>query len=115
MFPIRDLNPTRVTPLVTLAVIAANMLVFLLWQPQGDGGEEFLYRRAAIACELTTGEPLTNTEIISGECSEVSDGRVIFPEKQVMLSGIVSMFLHGGLLHLLGNMWFLWIFGNNVD
>jgi membrane associated rhomboid family serine protease len=117
MFPLRDLNPTRVTPLLTIAVVAVNLVVFFGWQPFGDLPEEvtFLYERAAIACEIARGEPLGIPELASGRCLADAPGPAAFPEKQVALSVLVSMFLHGGLLHLLGNMWFLWIFGNNVE
>jgi membrane associated rhomboid family serine protease len=116
LLPIRDLNPTRITPIITIALILANAVVFFLWQPEVESteGEEFLYENAAIACELTTGDPLSAQEIRSGRCEE-APGDSVFPDKNVLLSAAVSMFLHGGLFHLLGNMWFLWIFGNNVE
>jgi membrane associated rhomboid family serine protease len=116
LLPIRDINPTRITPIFTIALILANVAIFFLWQPQVDSadGEEFLYENAAIACELTTGDPLSTQEIRSGRCEEAA-GNEVFPDKNVLLSAAVSMFLHGGLFHLLGNMWFLWIFGNNVE
>jgi membrane associated rhomboid family serine protease len=115
VFPIRDVNPTRIAPVVSLALIAVNVLVFLLWQPHGFLEEErFLYRHAAIACELTTGEALSTREINTGVCSDDA-AEPFFTEKRVWVSAVVSMFLHGGLLHLLGNMWFLYLFGNNVE
>ncbi|MCP4308141.1 MAG: rhomboid family intramembrane serine protease [bacterium] len=115
MFPLRDLNPTRIFPIVTIGLIAVNILVFF-WQPADDpiAEENFLYERAAIACELTTGDPLSDAEIAGGECSD-NDGNPAFPDKNVWLAALVSMFLHGSLGHLLSNMWFLWIFGNNVE
>ena len=115
MFPIRDVNPTMSTPLATLAIIAVNLAVFFLWQPQGTdvAATEFLYENAAIACELTSGEPVTVEEIETDTCDDPGPG--YFPEKNVWLAALVSMFLHGGIGHLLGNMWFLWIFGNNVE
>jgi membrane associated rhomboid family serine protease len=110
------LNPTRIRPIVTIAVIAVNLAVFFFWQPPGTGREatEFAYENAAIACELTTREVLSIDEINTDECR--NDGATgFFPDKNVYLAGLVSMFLHGGIFHLLGNMWFLWIFGNNVE
>jgi membrane associated rhomboid family serine protease len=116
VFPIRDLNPTRITPVLTLLVIVANVVVFFLFQPMTPReGVTFSLQHAAIACELTTGEPLTSAEFLSGRCETASRGAPIFPEKRLALSVLVSLFLHGGLLHLLGNMWFLWVFGNNVE
>ena len=116
MFPLRDLNPTRIFPLITLGLIVVNVLVFFLWQPQGSLNEEtdFLLENAAIACELTTGDPLTATEFETGRCIDDA-AEPIFPDKNVWLAAAVSMFLHGGIGHLVSNMWFLWIFGNNVE
>lgn len=128
VFPIRDLNPTRSVPVVTLVLIVVNLAVFFGWQPAAfwlptdDPGAapEFLYRHAAISCEVTTGRPLTIGEIEDQLCeTDAGNGTVldqqVFPEKDPPRSVIVSMFLHGGLLHILGNMWFLWLFGNNVE
>lgn len=116
MLPIRDVNPTRIKPLITWALIAANVVVFSLVQPQqSPDADEFAYRNAAIACEITTGDPLDAVEITTGRCSDVSLGDEVFPTKNVWASVGVSMFLHGGVAHLLFNMWSLWIFGNNVE
>lgn len=123
MFPIRDVNPTRARPIVTWAIIIGCVLVYFAIQPPSGSAEEteFMYRRAAIACELTTGEPLDPQEIQSGlddDPGEVCRGgpsTPYFPDKNVWLATGVSMFLHGGIAHLLFNMWSLWIFGNNVE
>ncbi|MSQ36475.1 MAG: rhomboid family intramembrane serine protease [Dehalococcoidia bacterium] len=115
VFPIRDLNPTRVFPVVTFALIAVNLLLFFFWQPHTFLEEQrFLYRHAAIACELTTGAALSAAEINSGTCSETAT-EPFFTAKRVALSAVTSMFLHGSLLHVLGNMWFLYLFGNNIE
>jgi len=116
VFPIRDLNPTRITPVVTIALIAINVLVFLLWQPHLNeaAGEEFAYRHAAIACEVTQGQPISVAEFQSDRCI-ASSGAPIFPDKQPYAALFVSMFLHAGIAHILGNMWFLWLFGTNIE
>lgn len=117
MLPIRDANPSISTPVVTFALIAISVLTWVFIQPKDiEGDAEFSYRNAAIACEIVTGEPVTLDEVRSGVCDDGSSpGGGFFPDKQIPLSVVVSMFLHAGLLHLGGNMWSLWIFGNNVE
>jgi len=116
VLPIRDEFPTRITPFITVLFITACLVVFFGFQGQETDSEqaEFLYRRAAIACEVSTGQPLSVVEIGSGVCSSAAESPV-FPEKAPWASVLTSMFLHGGLGHLLFNLWFLWIFGNNVE
>lgn len=116
MFPLHDINPARITPVITIAIIVANVAVFFLVQPSAGSVEEleFLYERAAIACELTSRRPLSIEEFEVGACLE-QHGIPIFPEKNVLVAALVTMFLHGNLIHLGGNMWFLWVFGNNVE
>ena len=116
MFPIRDLNPTRITPIITIALIGVNIFVFFFAQPRDNPEEEidFLYENAAVACEFTTGQPLTQDEIDFDRCLDDA-GTPKFPDKNIWLAGLVTMFLHGGIGHLFSNMWFLWIFGNNVE
>ncbi len=117
MFPIRDLNPTKITPIITFVLIAINVIVFFFLQPRDspESETEFLYEYAAVACEFTTGEPLTEEEIVRDTCIDDASATPVFPDKNIWLAGLVSMFLHGGFGHLLSNMWFLWIFGNNVE
>ena len=116
MFPLKDINPTRITPFVTVGFIVANLLVFFVIQSQQTVAEreEFLYRRAAIGCEITTLQPLSAEEILTGRCLSGSE-EPVFPEKIPLFSVLTSMFLHGGIAHVVFNMWFLWIFGNNVE
>ncbi len=116
MFPIRDLNPTRIFPVMTIAFILINVGVYFVWQPHNNVNQEteFLYRNAAIACEITTGDPLSEIEITTQQCNN-DQASPVFPDKNVWLAVAASMFLHGGIAHLLFNMWFLWIFGNNVE
>jgi membrane associated rhomboid family serine protease len=116
VLPIRDVNPTRATPFVTVTFIAACLIVFFGIQARDtpDDANEFLFRQAAISCELLTGEPLSAFEINNQVCSDEPETPA-FPEKQPFLAIFTSMFLHGGIAHVLFNMWFLWIFGNNVE
>jgi membrane associated rhomboid family serine protease len=116
LLPLRDVNPTRITPYVTLALIAANLLVYFLIQGRGTAEEQqaLVYERAAISCEVTTGFPLGIEEIVSNTCVAGAQDPV-FPNKNVFLALLTSMFLHGSVGHVLFNMWFLWIFGNNVE
>ena len=121
MLPIADRNPTTRTPVVTILLILVNVAVFLIWQGGGSFTAEedttFAYEHAAVPCELLTGHPITIDEIEQDQCIDSPPrGAVeVFPDKNVYLAVLVSMFLHGGWLHLLGNMLFLWIFGNNVE
>ena len=111
MFPIRDDNPHFLTPLVTVGLIVANAASWLLIQ--GLGAEEPLGRSV---CELG---------LIPGELlGRLPPGTsfALTPQTSCALglasswhTTLTSMFLHGGWLHLIGNMWFLWIFGNNVE
>lgn len=126
MLPLRDDNPTRRTAWVTLLLIATCAFVYFRFQPaQTEVGAnvEFNYEHAAIPCELTTGEPLALAEAaatvrgVGDELCELAPPGApqAFPSKSVYLAVLVSMFLHGGLAHLVFNMLFLWTFGNNVE
>ena len=102
MIPLRDRNPTRRTPIVTFALLGACFAAFALeLSVTASGGdialEDFFRQWAAIPAEITR----------SLEAGAYTS--------QAMLGMLTSMFLHGGWLHLLGNMLFLWIFGNNVE
>ncbi len=117
VIPLHDDNPTTRFPVVTVLLIAVNVFVYFFIQPHG-GAEEtsFTVQHAAIPCEIRQDSPITVTEFQTQECDDHSfDNREFFPHKNVWLAVLVSMFLHGSLLHLAGNMLFLWIFGNNVE
>lgn len=135
MIPISDDNPTRRRPFLTVLVGLACVFVFFYVQPSGtrsvDGptGQQiveeirFGYEHAAIPCELGEGRPLTAAEFeatIGGDAEACQEHTrvgdiALFPDKNVWLSVLVSMFLHDGWLHLIGNMLFLWVFANNVE
>lgn len=116
VIPIGDYNPTRRTPWVTRALLAVNIVVFVLLEPWRAGPclqQEFFLRWATVPAELTQGEPLDASETAvttSGRCRIQP-----FPEKNIYLAVLFSMFLHAGWLHLVGNMLYLVIFGNNVE
>jgi membrane associated rhomboid family serine protease len=117
VIPLRDDNPTHRFAIVTVVLIAVNVFVYLFVQPHGGFDEaRFTVEYAAIPCELDQGEPITVSEYQTGDCdADRGDRREFFPQKNVWLAVLTSMFLHGSLLHLAGNMLFLWIFGNNVE
>ena len=100
MIPLKDDNPTAITPFVTIAMIGLCVTAFI-WQLglAGDGNE-----RAVRALGVTPAVLLGNAQL--------SPGLVWVPP---FLTILTSMFLHGGWLHLLGNMLYLWIFGDNVE
>jgi membrane associated rhomboid family serine protease len=86
VIPIRDVIPSRTTPLVTVLIILINAAVFLYQQTLGEAElTEFVYRYALVPVTFSIPAVLT------------------------------SMFMHGDWMHFLGNMWFLWIFGDNVE
>jgi membrane associated rhomboid family serine protease len=137
MLPIRDNNPTRHFAFVTVGLIAANFLVFLLWQPtfaQGQDAElkqqTFFWCHALIPYEVThrtslaAGSPAAEQALQEqyGGSGNPAAGREIqsflqvkCPNKSWLASVFVSMFLHAGWLHIGGNMLFLWVFGNNIE
>ena len=138
MLPLRDENHARRPGVVTWALIAACIVVYLFVQQQpgevevvpveGVGGVEvdsslsFTLEYAAVPCEVVQGRPLTLVEVVdtfargaTESCADVAVGPALFPGKNVWLAALTSVFLHGSLAHLGGNMLFLWIFGNNVE
>lgn len=120
MFPLGDDNSDRVTfPFVNLTLILTNVLVFVLFQGMGSN-YEFTMAFSTVPAEIMTGQDIV-TESRTVKVNSV-DGpvQVTIPGLQktpvtVYLTLLTSMFMHGGLAHLLGNMWFLWIFGDNIE
>lgn len=128
MLPLKDENPTRRTPIVTVLIIGVCLWLFFTWQPfftdrPVEESIVFTLENAAIPCEIVRGSPLTVDEIEAtfnrGQVNACGVGSpsspVAFPEKSVWFTLLTSMFLHGGLAHLGGNLLFLWIFGNNIE
>jgi membrane associated rhomboid family serine protease len=101
MIPLHDDNPTEINPIVTIALIVVCSLVFLYQASLPDRvGEAFVFSYGAIPA------------VIFGHEESPLEGAVGFP---VTLTLLTSMFLHGGWMHLIGNMLYLWIFGNNIE
>ena len=97
MIPLRDSTPRRIFPVVTLALIAVNTLFFFYELSLGPGLEQFVMQAAFVPIRYL------------GDGFSVGDLAASAP------SALLSMFLHGGWAHFLGNMLFLWIFGDNVE
>jgi membrane associated rhomboid family serine protease len=111
MFPYRDDNPTLATPAVTLFLIGVNVVIWVV--VQGMGAEPNLSRSV---CELglIPGEFLGR--LPDGYTLPMSRSTVcVMTGERSWVTPLSSMFLHGGWFHLIGNMWFLWVFGNNVE
>ncbi len=98
MIPIRDTNRSESYPLVNNLIIAINVLVFIIELSQGQRLNDFLYTYGLVPARYSAPQ-------ISAH----------FTTLQQVTPFLTFMFLHGGLLHLLGNMWFLYIFGDNVE
>lgn len=118
LFPIGDDNRDRkTTPFVNYILIALNIFVFIYWQ---DWGQD-LYTTFAYA--TVPGEILTGRDIITDDkllIDPLTGQRFEMPGLQVtsipvFLTLFTSMFMHGGIAHLAGNMMFLWIFGDNLE
>jgi membrane associated rhomboid family serine protease len=108
VLPIQDENiPGRGPAYITLAAITINVLVFVFLQLPD---EAFTYAWAAVPREITSGNDIVGRVPVDGFFIELGPS----PEP-IHLTLISSMFMHGGWLHLAGNMLFLWIFGDNVE
>ncbi|MDQ4130831.1 MAG: rhomboid family intramembrane serine protease [Actinomycetota bacterium] len=122
MLPIKDNIPTRRFPLLTVTLIVANILMFFFFQKARLtlGGAEIseanVVQYGAIPYEIT--HPGSGCELVGEEVAcegqEGVEGRAE-PQPPTLLTAFTSMFMHGGLIHIAGNMLFLWIFGNNIE
>jgi len=97
MIPLRDDNPAQRAPIVTRGIIVLNVLAFIYELSISDGTHEFL----------------RDWGVVPGRLFAALTGETSLPVE--LLTLITSQFLHGGWLHLIGNMWYLWIFGDNVE
>jgi membrane associated rhomboid family serine protease len=100
MIPLKDDNPSRITPVITYALIGLCVLVFL-WQVMlgNEAGQRAVYSLGVIPA------------VLLGDAQLPADVALVSPWTTVF----TSMFMHGGWMHLIGNMLYLWIFGDNVE
>jgi membrane associated rhomboid family serine protease len=111
MIPIRDENPHFLTPYATYAIVALNVLAWVL--VQGFGTEPVL-SRSVCTLGLVPGELLH--KLPAGTHVPLGPGiSCVIGDTPAWISVFTHMFLHGGWMHIIGNMWFLWIFGNNIE
>lgn len=96
--PLKDDNPTSRFPFVTIFFIGLNILIFFYQVLSAQGLQYYVFKMGAIPYEITHFTSISS-----------------FPRISPVLALITSMFLHGGIFHLFGNMLYLWIFGNNIE
>jgi membrane associated rhomboid family serine protease len=116
MIPIGDDNTgLRIRPYVTWLLLAANVFVFVFLQGLGSN-ERFTMAFATVPAEILTGKDVAETIPVRDEYGRPV-GEVEIPETPipVYFTLLTAMFMHGSLMHLLGNMLYLWIFGDNIE
>src|SRR5256885_2535642 len=120
IFPLSDDNSDRRTvPVVNMGLIAANVIVFVVFQGFGTN-ESFTMSFSAVPREIVTGKDVVTPPHVELERTPEGVVQVNEPGLErtpvpVYLTLLTAMFMHGGLAHIAGNMWFLWIFGDNVE
>jgi membrane associated rhomboid family serine protease len=97
MLPIKDENPTRTFPLITLSIITTNIIVYIYQIGLGPQEVRFIHEWGLVPVRL------------------LGKGYSPRPSHPELFNVFSSMFMHGGVMHLFGNMLYLWIFGNNVE
>src|SRR5205807_2209890 len=103
LIPLKDNVPTRTTPFVTIGLIVANALVWV-WELRGGGVNYHVAADGYYPCT------------VQGHCEAIGVSGHVFSHHLPWYEGaFTSMFMHGGWVHIVGNMLFLWIFGNNVE
>jgi membrane associated rhomboid family serine protease len=120
VFPLGDDNADRKSfPIVNICLIAANVLVFVFLQGMGTN-EKFTMAFSTVPEEIVSGKDLTTPDGFQQVDSPQGPVKVPAPGLQptpisVYITLLTSMFMHGGIAHILGNLWFLWIFGDNIE
>ena len=120
IFPIGDDNTGRTqTPYVTYLLIALNVLVFVFAQGLG-GNDDFTYAFSTVPAEIVSGEDKVTPDRVERVMTPVGEQQMHVPGLKptpltVYLTLLTSMFMHGSIAHIFGNMLFLWIFGDNLE
>ena len=117
MIPIGDDNTGRTrTPYFTYLLIAANIAVFVFLQGLGTN-EPFTYAFSTVPAEIVTGKDVDRPVVVQDPVTGEVAGQIDLEPTPipVYLTLLTSMFMHGGLAHIFGNMLYLWIFGDNIE
>lgn len=115
MFPIGDDNSDRtITPIVNYIFIGINVIVFVLFQGLG-GNEPFTYAYSLVPREIMTGVDLSGVQVVRDSFGDVGQVHLYPMSLPVYFTFLSSMFMHGSIMHIFGNMLFLWIFGDNLE
>jgi membrane associated rhomboid family serine protease len=121
-FPLADDNTDRKSfPFVTVGLIVVNVLVFTLLQGFGQN-DAFTMAFSTVPAEIMTGKDIV-TEDGPERQMRTADGQIVVDRRpglkptpiSVYITLLTSMFMHGSIMHIAGNMWFLWIFGDNIE
>ena len=123
MIPLKDNIPSRSTPVVNYLMIAACLLTFLLQlADQKDGQDELVQKYGMLPVQVL--HPGREVMVREAVPVQMESGQIVYVERERVaaaptispwLTLLTCTFLHGGWMHFLGNMWFLWIFGDNVE
>jgi membrane associated rhomboid family serine protease len=120
VFPLGDDNlDRRSAPVLTIALIVINIIVFVVFQGMG-ANDKFTMAFSTVPAEIVSGKDIVTEDRVEQVPSIEGPRPVTIPGLEptpisVYLTLLTSMFMHGGLMHLAGNMWFLWIFGDNIE
>src|SRR5688572_3990929 len=115
MFPIGDDNSDRTsTPIVNYAFVGINILVFLLLQQIGSN-DAFSYAFSLVPREVTTGIDITGVQVVRDTLGNTGEVRHYATPLPVYFNFFSSMFMHGDIMHIFGNLMFLFIFGDNLE
>src|SRR6187401_288088 len=123
LFPLFDLNPHYRFPFVTLLIIAANIVVTVWMWPLAEAKQgKVALQYGFVPARLTHAGggkdivvPVMGVNRRGGRPQKVGEERLSTDKPDVYMTFLTTMFLHGGIMHLVMNMWMLWIFGNNIE